>query len=170
MTRTIYLSSNPASAQINYNTVYLSDISTVYLNVTGVNLTKPPVNIKISWGDESPIETYSNNFFTSEIDPVKQALYGFNYSIVELYSHSYDPSSSSLTKNLTCQALVTYFDGTSCRFVQPITIYSPSFYNRIADLSLIQNNIVDNSDSVLFTFQSQKDGYILESLYTPTSI
>lgn len=170
MTKTIYLSSNPSSTQINNGVVYLSDISTVVVSVTGISISKPPISIKFSWGDDSPIYTEHNDFFTKEIDPVKQALYGFNYTIIKDYSHVYTPSTTSLTKNLTCQALVTYYNGTSCRFIQPITIYSPSFYSKIEDLSLLQNNIVDSNGSILFTFQSQKDGYVLESLYTPITI
>lgn len=170
MTKTIYLSSSPSSTQISYTPVYLSDISTLIVNVSGINLSKPPINIKISWGDNTPVYIEYNKFFSTELNQVNEIFYGFDYSIIKNYSHIYSPSDTSLTKNLTCQALITYFDGTSCRFVQPITIYSPSFYSRIEDLHLLQNNIVDNNDKVLFTFLAQKDGYVLESLYTPPNI
>lgn len=170
MTKTIYLSSNPASTQINYNTVYLPDISTLIINVTGIDLSRAPTSIKIAWGDYTDSEITSNDYFKTNIDTVKQAIYGFDYSIIKDYSHVYYPSTTSLTRNLTCQALVTYYNGDICRFVQPITIYSPSFYSRIGDLSLLQSNITDNEGSVLYTFQSQKDGYVIESLYTPTNI
>lgn len=171
MTKTIYLSSNPSSAQINYSSVYLSDISTLIVNISGVSLTKPPVNIKFDWGDNSKVEIFNNEFSNIEnFNSVNEATYGYSYSIMREYSHVYSPSDTSLTKNLTCQALVTFYNGSSCRFVVPITIYSPSFYSRVEDLSLIQNNFTDNRGSILFTFQTQKDGYILESLYTPTDL
>jgi hypothetical protein len=166
-TATLYLSSNITSTVIYYSPIHSSCPLTLNVDVGEISLDKSPISIKISWGDNTAIEEYFNDYFTQE-NVVNQVLYGFDYSIIRKYSHEYGCSTSALTRNLSCQFLVTYFDGTSCRFVQPISLYTPSFTEKIGDLYLLQTNIVDTDYTTLYTMYSDKGSRVIESLHTPS--
>lgn len=168
MTETITLSSNPSSTYVGNTLVYLSDILDITLKLDNIDLTRPPVSLKIDWGDGSDRETYYNDFFTQNINTVNEILYGYNYTLITDYNHSYTTATNASTKNLSCQALVTYYNGTSCVFVQPISIISPSFHSKIGDITLLNNNILEDK-SILYTFHASIDKQIVESLYSPSN-
>ena len=164
ITTTVYLSSNPSSTIIFNDSVELIDITNVVFNLDDVSLLKPPLNIKFNWGDLSATEQYINDFFTDEINAVNEFLYGFNYTIMKDYNHIYSPSETSITRKLSAQALITYFDRTSCLFIQPFTIYSPSFNQRIGDMEILKSNFIDKSGNILYTFGTKNDGYVIDAV------
>jgi hypothetical protein len=165
-TITLPISSNVSSTFISYQEIQSSCPLKLVVDVSEISLDKSPISIKFRWGDGSEDEIYYNDYFTQE-DVVNQVLYGFDYSIIKPYSHDYGCSSLSLTKQLSCQCLVSYFDGTSCRFVQPISLYTPSFIEKVGDVTLLETNIVDTDYTTQYTMYSDKEGYVMESIYTP---
>jgi len=44
-----------------------------------------------------------------------------------------------------------YHNGTQCRFIQPLTIYSPSFYAKMGNLNLINTSFISTDKSLLYT-------------------
>lgn len=165
MTEVINLSSNPLSQLIFYPIRYLSDIIKVEVNFSSIDLSKILVGVKIDWGDN-----------TSTIQIKTDNINKFNYTYkkgysqqIDSYFHVYEYSKTSLIKELSCQFLLSYIDGSSCRFVQPLTIVSPSFYNKIEDLYLLENNILEDK-SILYTFISKKNNQVIESVYSELTI
>lgn len=163
---TILLSSNPSTTVRYLNSVTLNDISNVTLSLSAVDRTRIPISLKIRWGDNSADEFSSNNFFVdySKQSILDQIQYSINYTILKDYNHIFYPSSTALTTVLSCQLLLTYQDSTSCRFVQPITLYSPSFYSKVGDLSLINSSFVSTDKSLLYTLATI-DGSITELMF-----
>jgi hypothetical protein len=163
---TIVLSSNPSTSSINYSNINLSDITNLTITLSSVDRSRIPISLKLRWGDGSTDELYTNNFF---IDYSKQSILdqiqrSINYTILAEYSHILYPSTSALVKSISCQALITYQDSTSCRFVQPITIYSPSYYAKVGDLELINTNFLSTDKSILYTF-STSDGSVTDLIF-----
>lgn len=161
----LLLSSNPSSTTITLSSVYMNDASMVSLDFTGVDKSKVPASVKIRWGDNSTDEFYTSSFFVSRrtFSIFNEVQLGGDYTVLNTYSHIYTPSDTALTRVLSCQALVTYIDDTSCRFVIPMTIYSPSFYTKIGDIELLQSNIYNKDKSTLYTFATKAEGFIIET-------
>jgi len=156
-TFSITLSSNTSSTSITTNEVYLTDLTTLYVNLTNISIENLPKDISISWGDGSIVETYSTK------------LTDFSILTGSSYSHIFYPSTDTLTKNISCQLTVSYIKSlASCTFTIPVTIIAPSYYNKINDLILLQSNIIDENNSILFTFGSISDGSIIETVLSPS--
>ena len=168
-TLTINLTSASGDTYLIRDEVYLSDVTLVTFTVLGMSFSKPPTNIKFNWGDNSSIYSENNNFFTEEKDLVIQSIYGAPLSIVKDYTHTYSPAVNSLTTKLSCQVKVSFYDNTSCIIVQPLTIYTPSFHAKVEDLTLSQTAFIGTDASMLYTFQTKRDGSIIESVYSSTS-
>lgn len=168
-TATIYLSSNPSSTLIFNSDVTLSDATTATFNLSGVSLSKAPVSILFSWGDLSPDTTRTNDYFQTEINVVDEMLYGYAYTLTDDITHQYNPSETSLVKLLSCLTILTFFDNTSCVWVTPIIIYSPSYYTKIGDISLLNTAFIDKDGSILYTFAAG-DSQILETAFYHTGI
>jgi len=168
---TLDLSSNPSTTTVNLSTITFSDITSVTVSLSNVDRSRVPTDVRFRWGDNTKDEFYSNNFFvnyeTSSI--LDQVLYGTNYTVLKEYDHTYYPSANSLALQLSCQVLVTYQDSTSCRFVQPITIYSPSYYAKIGDLKILNTNYIDISNNLLYTF-STDDGSVIEFVFNSETL
>lgn len=150
----ISLSSNPSSENVYLSNFTLSDVSNVSFSLSAVDRSRIPISLKIRWGDSSSDEYHVNNFFIdySKQSILDQILYSVNYTLLTDYSHIYKPSSSTLTTYLSCQFLVTYQDNSKCRFIQPLTIYSPSFYSKIGDLNIVNTSFISVDKSLLHTF------------------
>jgi len=168
-TLTVYLSSSPSSTYIVEDEIYFTDVTDVSFNVDDVSFHKPPLSIKFDWGDLSLIYTELNDFFSTEPNTITQSVYGSPITLIKEYKHTYSPSIEALTTKLSCQVKVTYYDSTSCVFVQPITIYTPSFHAKVEDITLLQTAFIDNYSSVLYTFMASKDGSVIESVYSNTA-
>lgn len=163
---TLYLSSNPSSTVIQLPSITLGDITTVTVSLTGVDRSRVPTDVQFRWGDTTSDEFHSNNFFINyaEVSIIDQIQNNINYTVFRDYDHIYYPSSSALTVKLSCQALITYQDSTTCRFVQPITIYSPSFYSKIGDFKLVCANYINTNKDMLYTLNTS-DGSIVELVF-----
>ena len=154
----LQLSSNALTTEVVYPEKYFSGRVSMVLDNNNIYTGNTLTNFKIKWDGETDVEIYQTHF------NILKVLNTDYYNALREYDHLYHPSDSTLTKRLTCQALVTYFDGTSCRFIQPITIYSPSFHDKIQDLTLIENNFTDNNGSIIYTLHSKRDNSIIETL------
>lgn len=157
-TLNILLSSNVASTNIYLPSVSISDSTTVIFSLSAVDKSRVPLSLKVRWGDTSDDEYYANNFFVdfSTQTILDQVQFGVNYTLFTDYSHVYHPSNSSLLLNLSCQLLVSYHNNTQCRFIQPLTIYSPSFYAKVGDLNLINTSFISTDKSLLYTFITEE--------------
>lgn len=168
---TLNLSSNPSSTILYLPSITFSDITSVTVSLSGVDRSRVPTDVRFRWGDNTQDEFYSNSFFvdykTESI--LDQVLYGTNYTVLKEYSHTYYPSANSLSVILSCQVLVTYQDSTSCRFIQPITIYSPSYYAKIGDLKILNTNYIDTSNNLLYTFATN-DGSVVEFVFNSETL
>lgn len=152
-TSTIYLSSNINSTNIASTGVELVDMSTLSIILTGIDTVNIPFNVTINWGDSSDIEVYS------------AAVTNFATLTSTQYNHIYYPSSTSLNNSLTCTVNVTYLINLStCSFVVPINVRAPSFYTKVNDMILLQTNIIDTNNSILYTFGTQANGSVVETL------
>ena len=154
----LQLSSNASTTEVVYPEKYFSGRVNMIIDNHNIYTGDTLTNFKIQWDGQTDAEIYQTHFNVLKV---------FNtdyYGILKEYDHIYHPSDSTLTKKLTCQALVTYFDGASCRFIQPITIYSPSFHDKIQDLTLIENNFTDNNGSIIYTLHAKRDNCIIETL------
>jgi len=152
-TTNILLSSTVTSTNIYLSSASISDSSNVVFSLSAVDKSRVPLSLKIRWGDTSDDEYYANDFFVnfSTQSVLDQIQYQVNYTLFKDYSHIYYPSNSSLLLNLSCQLLVSYHNGTQCRFIQPLTIYSPSFYAKMGNLNLINTSFISTDKSLLYT-------------------
>lgn len=163
----ISLSSSTTNTVTYLNTVYLTDVTNLTIDLLGVYDKILTSRILIDWGDGSPIETYDRSFFkdykTDSILP--EVLYGKESVLLSnTYSHIVYSSDSTLQLLLTAQLTVVYTDNNQARFVIPISISSGSFYDTIYDISLIGTNLLPlSTNPVNFVFATEKDGYIIES-------
>ena len=170
---TVTLSSNPSSTLIFNEEVYMSDMTNLTLNLTYASRTVVPFSLKIRWGDNTGDEFYTNNLFPTEeeLSTVDEIVQGGNYTLLYTdYNHIFQPSATTLVRKLTCQALLTYLNTLSCRFVVPITIYSPSFHTKIGNLSLLNSTMYNADKNVLLTFGTEIDGSVLESVIDNTAV
>jgi hypothetical protein len=168
----VVLSSNPLSTTVNVSPVFLTGICSLTLNLSSVSRHKIPINVTIRWGDESPDTFTVNNFFPTagNFNLVDEIMFGADFTIFKKYDHIFSPQINTLQTNLTCQALVGYYDNTICLFKIPVTILSPSFYTSIGDLSIINTNFFDTNESIIYTFITANDSNIIETaLYNTTN-
>lgn len=157
----VNLSSNSTTYTQNVPEVQMDDLSTLVLNLTGLNETLLPLFLKINWGIGDSI-IYDNNIYKKG---KTQSIIGGHYSplFMDRYRYVYYPAPESLYLTLSAQVLVTYSNGDVSRFVIPIKITTYDFDESIGDLSLINTNILpvegNLSEHQLITLSG---GYIIE--------
>jgi hypothetical protein len=168
---TLYLSSNPSLTNVYLANINFSDITSVTVSLSGIDKSRIPTDVRFRWGDDTADEFHSNNFFLNykELSILDQIQNNVNYTVLKDYSHIYYPSANSLAVKLSCQTLITYQDSTSCRFIQPITVYSPSYYAKIGDLKILNTNYIDTSRDLLYTF-STNDGSVIEFVFNSETL
>lgn len=163
-TQTIYLSSNSVSTLVVSPTAYMYDSTTLVLNTQSVFADKPLISLAINWGDGSANEYYTNDFFSDELNVVNEISFGFDYTIIQSYSHQYSPSNVSLTRILSAQLLVNYYDNTSCRFLIPINITNPSLLNKVGDLDVLSVNSLSLSGDYIITLHTLNSGFVIDTV------
>jgi len=168
---TLNLSSNPSLSNVYLPNVNFSDITWLTVSLSGIDRSRIPTDVRFRWGDNTADEFHNNNFFIDyrDLSIFDQILYNVNYTILKDYNHIYYPSANSLAVKISCQTLVTYQDSTSCRFIQPITVYSPSHYAKIGDLNLLSTNYINTSRDLLYTF-SASDGSVIEFVFNSETL
>ncbi len=166
-TYTINLSSGSTSQTLYLNTVYLTDVTEITLNLLSVFDGILPSRIFINWGDGSETESYNRSFFKDyRKDSIIYEVLSGKESVLlsQFYSHILYSSDSTLQLVLTSQVDIVYSDNNQTRFIIPITIGSGSYYDTIYDINLVGTNLLPlSSNSVNFVFSTEKDGYIIES-------
>lgn len=162
---TLQLSSNSQSTIVNFIPILLSTPNNVTLNLSNVSRHKTPINTTIRWGDNTPDLYTVNNFLEGKtnLNVVEEAIYGADYTILKDYSHVFTTQQGSLQTNLTCQALVKYYDNTSCLFKIPFILVSPSFYTKIEDINIVSSNFFNPDGSILYSFNASADNSIIEA-------
>lgn len=163
-TQTIYLSSNSGSTLVVSPTAYMYDTTTLVLNTQSVYADKPLISITINWGDGTASEYYANDFFPDQLNVVNEISFGYDYTIVKPYLHQYSPSSISLTRILSAQLLVNYYDNTSCRFLIPINITNPSLLNKVGDLNVLSVNSLSLSGEYIVSLHTSNEGFVIDTV------
>ncbi len=163
-TQTIYLSSNIASTLVVSPTAYMYDITTLVLSTSSIYIEKPVISIAINWGDGTDTEYHINDFFAGQADSLNTISFGYDYTIIKPYSYQYSPSNTALTRLLSAQLLVNYYDNTSCRFLIPINITNPSLVNKVGDLNIIGVNTLTLSDEYIISLHTANDGYVIDTV------
>ena len=150
------ISSSPKGTKI-LPRVILQDTSELIVNLQQLYLKEPVCSFKFEWGDGSDVEVVKADFFTEDINNVKY------YNVSWDQEHTYNPSSTNLIRSIVCQVMVVYCSGKYAQFFIPISIYSPSFFSRIGDLSLIKNNYLGSNESdIMYTLHTQHNDQVIE--------
>lgn len=163
-TQTIYLSSNSASTLVVSPTAYMYDTTTLVLNTQFVSADKPLLSITVNWGDGTDSEYYANDFFSDQLNVVNEISFGYDYTVIKPYSHEYSPSSVALTRILSAQLLVNYFDNTSCRFLVPVNITNPSLINKAGDLNVLSVNTLSLSGDYIISLHTANEGFVIDTV------
>jgi hypothetical protein len=163
-TQTIYLSSNSASTLVVSPTAYMYDTTTLVLNTQFVSADKPLLSITVNWGDGTDSEYYTNDFFSDQLNVVNEISFGYDYTVIKPYSHEYSPSSVALTRILSAQLLVNYFDNTSCRFLIPVNITNPSLINKAGDLNVLSVNALSLSGDYIISLHTANEGFVIDTV------
>ena len=163
-TQTIYLSSNSASTLVVSPTAYTYDTTTLVLNTQFVSADKPLLSITVNWGDGADSEYYANDFFSDQLNVVNEISFGYDYTVIKPYSHEYSPSSVALTRILSAQLLVNYFDNTSCRFLVPVNITNPSLINKAGDLNVLSVNALSLSGNYIISLHTANEGFVIDTV------
>jgi len=163
-TQTIYLSSNSASTLVVSPTAYMYDTTTLVLNTQFVSADKPLLSITVNWGDGTDNEYYANDFFSDKLNVVNEISFGYDYTVIKPYSHEYSPSSVALTRILSAQLLVNYFDNTSCRFLVPVNITNPSLINKAGDLNVLSVNTLSLSGDYIISLHTANEGFVIDTV------
>lgn len=160
-TTTILLSSTPSTTTLTVPTIFMYDSTTLIIDTSQVSLSGVPTSIKIRWGDNTPDEYYSADFFNDEGDTINNIIIGNNFSTIRKYTHRYTTSNVSLTQKLSAQLLVKYFTGSTCLFIIPIEITNPSLTNKCGKLSIVAVNSNFN-DQKLVTIYCEKEKLVTD--------
>ena len=163
-TQTIYLSSNSTSTLVVSPTAYMYDTTTLVLNTQFVSADKPLLSITVNWGDGTDSEYYANDFFSDQLNVVNEISFGYDYTVIKPYSHEYSPSSVALTRILSAQLLVNYFDNTSCRFLVPVNITNPSLINKAGDLNVLSVNALSLSGNYIISLHTANEGFVIDTV------
>lgn len=168
----ITLSNNESTYAVTTDTVYLTDLSTLYITLSNIVSKAVIKTVLINWGDGSNIESYSPSISGN----ANSLIYNITKLTDNTYSHIYYPSTDTLTRSISCT-----LSALNCRnglddnsaagayiFKIPINIVAPSFYNKVNDLMLLQSNIIDTDNSVLYTFGTVSNGSIVETIIKPS--
>ena len=163
-TQTINLSSNSTSTLVVSPTAYMYDTTTLVLDTQFVSADKPLLSITVNWGDGTDSEFYANDFFSDQLNVVNEISFGYDYTVIKPYSHEYSPSSVALTRILSAQLLVNYFDNTSCRFLVPINITNPSLINKAGDLNVLSVNTLSLSGDYIISLHTANEGFVIDTV------
>ncbi len=164
ISQTIQLSSNSSSTLVVSPTAYMYDTTTFILDTQLIYTEKPPISLTIRWGDDTADEFYTNDFFSDDLNIVNEIAFGYDYTVIQQYSHQYSPSTVALTKILSAQVLVNYFDNTACRFIVPINITNPSLANKVGELDVLSVNTIGLSGDYLVSLHASKGGFVIDTV------
>ncbi len=157
----LYLSTSSVSATLMTPEVEMDDLSTLILNLTGLNETILPLFLKVNWGIGESI-IYDNNIYKIGKN---QSIIDGHYSplFMDSYSNIYYPSPTTEYLYLSAQLLVTYATGHITRFTIPIKIRTYTYAESIGDLTLINTNILPVEANLSeHQLKTLSGGYIIE--------
>lgn len=166
MTHTLTLSSVTYSGVDYYPAIDLFDNTQFNLRLLNIKKEILPIYVDINWGDGSEIlvpeikviREYRKESIIEEI--LNEFAPPF---LTDSYKHIYYPSSTSLSKQLSCVVNVVYPTSDTYTFIIPIDVRTDSFYESIEDLKLIDVNIYNTEQNTTnYVFASKKTSHILE--------
>ena len=114
--------------------------------------------IHIDWGDGTPKQIIQKDliFDYREQSILNEIIYGkIRGRITTTYAHTfYNNSLSSHNISLTSQFLLSFNNGVYINFVQPISIFTNSYYDEIGDLNILNTQIIATSaNNTFFNFE-----------------
>ena len=157
----VNLSSNSTSTITVVPEVVMDDLSTLIINLTGLNESILPLFLKVDWGFGTTV-IYDNNIYKKG---KSQSIIDGHYSplFMDRYSNVYYPAPDSLSLSLSAQLLVTYANGDVTYFVIPILINTYDYATSIGDLTLINTNILPIEGNLSeHQLKTLSGGYIIE--------
>ena len=163
---TLSLSTNQAALTATGETLNLFDITEVGLDIINIFKNTFPAYISFDWGDGSPVEepeiitfrTYRKDSIFDEITKGVAPVF-----LSKTYKHIYKPSSTALIKKMNLKIGIQYITGEITEITHPVNVRTEGYYENIGDISLVDTNILDNTDySSNFVFRGKVDDYILE--------
>jgi hypothetical protein len=117
--------------------------------------------LQIDWGDGTPKRTFQKDLIYDyrEQSIFNEVLYGkIRGSIATFHSHEYANSLNSYNSSLTAQFLFIYNNGAHVHIIQPISIFSGSYYDEIGELSILNTQIVATSaNNTFFNFEGRRN-------------
>jgi hypothetical protein len=152
--------------------VVLTDATEVFIDLYEVETrNNPPLFLNIEWGDGSESITTGSNFTATPLnsDLVSAATQAQNIQLYDIlikqYSHVYTPSTTCLTKKLSCFISIEHLTlNNQTKFIIPIKIITPSYYTKIGDMAILQTNIISNNIALL-TLGTENDSSIIETSF-----
>lgn len=148
------LTSSAVNIQKILPAVTIKGKTSITFILTGINeTTNYATYLDINFGDTAKILKLNRDsvydYKTKSI--FDEILYGkIGGTILNMYEHTYINSTSSINQPLTAQFLVTFRNGSQSLFIQPLDVYTSSYYDEIGDLSLINTQISPTSSSNTF--------------------
>lgn len=171
-TLVINLSTNTSGNTHILPDVILSDATQVFIDLYEVEArNNPPLFLNIEWGDGSENIITGSNFTATPLnsDFVNAVTQAQNIQLYDIllkqYSHVYTPSTTCLTKKLSCYVSIEHLiSNNQTKFIIPIQIITPSYYTKIGDMAILQTNIISNN-IVLLTLGTENDSSVIETSF-----
>lgn len=166
-TKTVVISATTFLPVIYLNSITLVDMTNLSFNLSNIPCGRDPIVIEFDWyGNRSVTNTYTAH-------PVKgfgALLSTFTQLSAKTYDYMYLPGENTLVKSFSCIIKYTNLvfnnraavNSYAVTIIQPITIFAPSFYNKIGDMDILQTNIINSS--VLITLGTAANGGVIETL------
>lgn len=139
----------------NGDVVYLNQInikgaSTINYVLTGISeAINDAVCLDVNWGDTTSVEQIKRSAIDNE--SAYNSFLGLKPgTILTNVSHIYNNTASSVNVLLSSQFNITFRDGRSVLFVQPLQVFKPSYHDDIKDLNILSTQIIPLSASNTF--------------------
>ena len=117
--------------------------------------------LQVDWGDGSPKRTFRKDLIYDyrEQSIFNEILYGkIRGSVATMYTHEFFNNLSSYNVSLTSQFLFIYSNGVHVNIIQPISIFTGSYYDEIGDLNILNTQIIaTSSNNTFFNFEGRNN-------------
>lgn len=150
---TIYinLSSTEENRTVLGSEIIFKGAPTINFVLTGIDeANSSALTLDINWGDSSTIKYFQKDIvFNYRKESIfNEILYGkIGGTILDQYTHTYVPSTSTVFTNLTAQFLIHFNNGFYANVYQPIKLVKESYYDNIQKLGIQSTQMASVSSS-----------------------
>ena len=140
----------------------LTDITMINLVLSSLPFdeTHLPFKLTVNWGDGSATDTQKAHYFnlsSAILSATKPDI------LTNVAQHLYHPSDTTTMRALTCEVTIDYINNKQYYYNIPIQITSPSFQEKIGDITLLQTSII-NYTNMLYVFGTAVDNNVIETV------